>query len=171
MARRSVTLIIVAAGLAGLIVLFLPPALQYRYTLKACFQNASGLRVNAPVRIAGVDVGVVSRIAARPDQKDCPTDTELAIRTADKLLVPDDAVARIEAAGVLGPEFVEIDATRALGPPLKDHGVLHTEAPRETNASTVQELSKMLEKMIEKCGQVQTSEPAKPGLPASEQKK
>ena len=37
------------------------------YEMKAVFQNSSALQLNSPVRIAGVDVGKVSKVEALGD--------------------------------------------------------------------------------------------------------
>ena len=94
MKRRTVSVLIIAIGLGALAVLFLPQALQKRLILRTCFHDAGGLRTNAPIRVAGVDVGLVSSIHARPTQKDCPAEAEFVLSTRDELLIPNDALAR-----------------------------------------------------------------------------
>jgi ABC-type transporter Mla subunit MlaD len=118
--------LIVAVGLATLAVWFIPHAMNKELLLTACFDDASGLRPNALVRVAGVDVGTVSQVQALPGQKDCPAEAQLAIATSYELKIPDDAIARIETQGVLGPTFVNIDVHRATGGPIKNHGILKT---------------------------------------------
>lgn len=81
------------------------------------------------MRVAGVNVGTVSRVIARPDRKDCPAETELAISTSYELVIPEDAVAEIGSHGVLGSSFVGIDARQAYGPPIKNHGTLKSVPP------------------------------------------
>ena len=126
MRRRIVSVLIVTIGLATIAAWFIPHAMQKEPFLTACFDNASGLQANAPVRVAGVNVGTVVDVIARPERKDCPAEARIAITTSYELKIPDDAVARIESEGMLNPTFVDIDVRLASGPPVKNHGTLKT---------------------------------------------
>lgn len=169
MKRRTVSVLIIAIGLGALAVLFLPPALQKRLILRACFHDAGGLRANAPVRVAGVDVGLVSSIHARPNQKDCPAEAEFVLSTRDELLIPNDALARIETAGVLGAPYVQIDVTRAVGPAIADHGAIKTDGLQGISAATLDasgmaKILNRLDEAIQKCGAAQVAVPQQPPL-------
>jgi len=99
-----------------------------RLILRACFDNVQGLRQSAQVRIAGVDVGRVTKVRARPDNKLCPADVEMQLATLYDLKVPTDAIALVEVRGLLGEQFVDIDVQDAKGPPATNHAILQTKA-------------------------------------------
>jgi phospholipid/cholesterol/gamma-HCH transport system substrate-binding protein len=84
--------------------------------LTACFEDVNGLQVGAAVRIAGVEVGRVTRVWARPDRKDCPAAVAMRLSTPYDLRVPRDAIAEVSTEGLLGPEFVNINIQNATGP-------------------------------------------------------
>lgn len=62
--------------------------------MKAYFSNAMGLRIGAPVRLAGVDIGSVKTVRARPDLKEAPAEVVM-ILTSHDLRIPNDSVASL----------------------------------------------------------------------------
>jgi len=99
--------------------------------VKAYFQNAHGLRSNAPVQLAGVEVGRVSSVRARPEMREHPAEVIMILKTPYSLSIPSDAIASLSQAGLLGGTVVEIDIRKAYGPPLKNWGVLTTVEDRK----------------------------------------
>jgi len=75
------------------------------YTLYARFGSVSGLRVDSPVEIDGIEAGRVSRLSI--DQEKQMALVELKIRSG--LKVYDDAGAAIKTAGLIGDKFVRLD--------------------------------------------------------------
>jgi phospholipid/cholesterol/gamma-HCH transport system substrate-binding protein len=75
------------------------------YSVTAEFDNVGGLKVGAPVSMAGVQIGEVTSIAIDPS--DYRADVQMAIqkRYAN---VPDDSNAAIETAGLLGANYVAL---------------------------------------------------------------
>jgi phospholipid/cholesterol/gamma-HCH transport system substrate-binding protein len=131
--RTSIVIAIAAAVLAALVLLLIVSQSYSRHRLhaKCYFQDAQGLRAGAQVRLAGVVVGSVTGVRVRPDLRDHPAEVEMLISTSYDLKIPEDAVASLETAGVLGEAFVEIDLQQVPGRPLIDGGVLKTrESPR-----------------------------------------
>ncbi|MFI5116955.1 MAG: MlaD family protein [Terriglobales bacterium] len=94
--------------------------------VKAYFQNAAGLQVGAPVRIAGVEVGRVTVVRVRPELRDNPAEVSMLLDRSYMLDIPRDSVASVPTEGVLGPAFVDIDISKASGPPLQNGAVLKT---------------------------------------------
>jgi len=121
-------LIIAAAAIAG-VTLFLtlakPP--RQRLDLKCYFRNAHGLRPGARVRVAGVEVGLVTSVRVRPELRDHPVEVSMTLDTPYELKIPSDSVVTLEAAGVLGEIFPEINVQRATGPPVQNGGVLSSQ--------------------------------------------
>ena len=76
------------------------------YTVSGNFQNIGGLKVRAPVRIAGVTIGRVTGI--RYDEDIYEAVVDMAIITAyDRL--PSDSSASILTAGLLGEQYVGLE--------------------------------------------------------------
>ena len=93
--------------------------------LKAYFENAAGLRVGAPVRLEGVDIGNVSAIAVAPAHPLSPV--EVAMKVSSKYPLHKDSIATLSTAGVLGETFVDVSNKTAKGPEAQTGDVLKTE--------------------------------------------
>ena len=75
-----------------------------RYSVTARFDSVSGLRLGAPVEIAGVRVGTVSDI--RVDPKKYEAVVELKIQP--EVSLPKDSMASVRTAGIIGDKFIKI---------------------------------------------------------------
>jgi phospholipid/cholesterol/gamma-HCH transport system substrate-binding protein len=76
------------------------------YRVTARFDNIGGLKVKAPVTMAGVEIGRVTGI--RYDEKDFRAVVDLSIY-AQYDEIPDDTFAKILTAGLLGEQYVGLD--------------------------------------------------------------
>ena len=76
------------------------------FHVTARFDNIGGLKVKAPVTLAGVEVGRVTGI--RYDEKDFRAVVDLSIY-AQYDEIPDDTFAKILTAGLLGEQYVGLD--------------------------------------------------------------
>ena len=115
MESRTVELwvgVFVALGLAALTFLSVRASnlAEYRdgdaYTVVARFDNVGGLRVRAPVTIAGVRVGRVSAIDFDDERFKAVVKLAIAARYNN---LPQDTVASIRTAGLIGEQFVGLD--------------------------------------------------------------
>jgi len=95
-------------------------------TVRAYFENASGLRVGAPVRLEGVDVGNVTAIAVDASRPLTPVVVTMKVATKYRNGLRKDSVATLETAGVLGETFVDISNKDAIGPEAQSGDVLRT---------------------------------------------
>ncbi len=107
--RDLIVGLFVLAGLAALAYLSLRVGgLEFagpeRIMLRATFDDIGGLSVRAPVRIAGVKVGQVSRIELDEDLR---AEVYLEIETGVGLSV--DSAAAIRTSGLLGDQFVAVE--------------------------------------------------------------
>src|SRR5438270_4001867 len=114
----------ILASSAALFVAQSPRYKDHTLEFRTYFQDAQGLRRGAPVRLAGVDVGTVTSVHARPEFKDHPAEVTLSLHTPYVLHVPADATVSLESAGILGPTLAEIDVRNASGAPISNGGVL-----------------------------------------------
>lgn len=92
------------------------------YTVSADFTDIGGLKVHAPVTIAGVRVGEVTRIELQPREMNARVTMQLH---ADKRIPFDDVSARILTEGLLGSNYISIvpgfdDEDRSDHPWLRD---------------------------------------------------
>lgn len=115
----SVTLGVLILMMSGTGGLFTP-----KIVLKAYFDNASGLRGGAPVRLQGVDIGNVVRIRIVPDKTLTPVEVSMKVSTKYRGALHTDSVTSLETAGVLGETFLEIDSSQAHGPLVQDGAVM-----------------------------------------------
>ncbi|MDO9049434.1 MAG: outer membrane lipid asymmetry maintenance protein MlaD [Methylobacter sp.] len=103
----------VAAGIVGLFFLALQVSNlssfteQDSYTVTARFENSGGLKVKSPVSAAGVKIGKVSAISFDP--KTYESVVQLSIDSQYNTL-PDDTTASVFTAGLLGEQYVNLDA-------------------------------------------------------------
>lgn len=103
----------VAAGIVGLFFLALQVSNlssfteQDSYTVTARFENSGGLKVKSPVSAAGVKIGKVSSIHFDP--KTYESVVQLSIESKYNTL-PDDTTASVFTAGLLGEQYVNLDA-------------------------------------------------------------
>lgn len=78
---------------------------QGGFTLYAAFDDIGGLKTRAPVSISGVKVGQVSNV-----QLDELLRARVTLDVDPTLELPLDSTARIQTSGVLGDQFVALEA-------------------------------------------------------------
>jgi phospholipid/cholesterol/gamma-HCH transport system substrate-binding protein len=76
------------------------------YRLTANFDNIGGLKSHAPIKSAGVTVGRIESIEF--DNSDYQAKVTMNIDT--KILFPSDSSAKILTAGLLGEQYIGLDA-------------------------------------------------------------
>ena len=76
--------------------------------LKLVFNFANGVKKSAPVRIAGVDEGIVEDIKLFFDRQDSKTKAEVSIWVNRDTKIPQDSVIVINQLGLLGEKYIEI---------------------------------------------------------------
>ena len=137
-------LLFLMSGTAGL---FTP-----RITIKSYFDNAEGLRVGAPVRLSGVDIGNVTRISIVRDKPLTPVEVTMKVSTKYGFSLHRDSVTSLDTAGVLGETFLDIDSAQAVGPLVQDGDTLPTQVHPDFNQvvrasqSTLQNMDALLKR-------------------------
>ncbi len=140
------SLTIAAVAIAGVVlVLALAKPSNHVLEFKCYFKNAQGLRPGAKVRLAGVDIGSVTSVRARPELRDHPAEVVMLLQTPYELSVPNDSVVSLESAGMLGEVFAQINIEAASGPPLQSGGVL---ASRAGDSPTPQQWQECLSNLV-----------------------
>ncbi|MGC1224515.1 MAG: MlaD family protein [Candidatus Sulfotelmatobacter sp.] len=123
--------VIVASLVLGLLLFLMSGTGGYftrRITLVSYFDNAEGLRVGAPVRLSGVDIGNVSKILIVRDRDKQLTPVKIVMKVSTKYSfnLRRDTRTVLETAGVLGETFMDMDSSQAVGPPAQDGDTLPT---------------------------------------------
>jgi len=77
------------------------------FDVNARFDNIGGLKVKAPVTIAGVEVGRVTGI--RYDAEDFRAVVVMGIQEQYLGRIPEDSFAKILTAGLLGEQYIGLD--------------------------------------------------------------
>ena len=125
-----------------------------RITVKSYFDNAEGLRVGAPVRLSGVDIGNVTKISivSSRDKQLTPVEVTMKISTKYHDALRRDSVTSLETAGVLGETYLDIDSSQAIGATLQDGDTLPTQVHPDFNQvvrasqSTLQNMDALLKR-------------------------
>ncbi len=95
-----------------------------KLTLYLYQDNAGGIRVGAPVRLQGVDIGNVTGISVVAGRQADPVQIKMKVSSKFQTLVHKGATATLATAGVLGETFVDIDSRAAKGPQIQDGDTL-----------------------------------------------
>ncbi len=96
--------------------------------VRAYVDNAGGLRVGAPVRLEGVDIGNVTRIRVVHDPRRALTPVEIVMKITTKYqdTMNTGCQVLLTTAGVLGEVFVDMDCREAKGGPIQTGDELPT---------------------------------------------
>lgn len=76
------------------------------YRLHARFSNIGTLKVRSPVKIAGVTIGRVADVRLDPDLYEAVVE----MRIQPQYRLPDDSIASIYTSGLLGEQYIAIEA-------------------------------------------------------------
>lgn len=90
-----------------------------RYKLVAHFENVLGLQANAPVWLAGKEVGRVESVRFASLESERPVRVELRIDDGVRNLVRGDSTATVGTIGVLGDSYIELTIGTLEAPPLE----------------------------------------------------
>lgn len=154
--RVGITVVIASITLA--VLLFLMSGTRglftHRILLHSYFDNAEGLRVGAPVRLSGVDIGNVTKILIvnQPDKRLTPVEITMKVSTKYIFGLRRDSMTSLDTAGVLGETFLDIDSLEAVGPEVQDGDTLPTQVHPDFNQvvrasqSTLQNMDTLLKR-------------------------
>jgi phospholipid/cholesterol/gamma-HCH transport system substrate-binding protein len=75
------------------------------YPVEAKFVSVTGLRIDSPVKVLGIEVGKVEKITM--DQENQKAVVKIKLKKGIKIY--DDAIASIKTEGLMGDKYVSID--------------------------------------------------------------
>lgn len=145
--RVGALILIALAVLIGLIFLMSAKTgglFAQKFTLRAYFSNAGGLKNGAPVMLDGVTIGNVTHMTVVASHNPTPVEVVMQIGRESAGGIHTDSTATITQAGVLGDSFVDIDSTHATGPVVENNTVLQA-----SGAPTVQDVVRSSQKTIQ----------------------
>ena len=134
-ARQVEVGVFLAVGLAVLLAMLIAVGhsqrpFQRRVSLRTSFHNTAGLLVGAPVRLAGVEVGVVQQIhfATDPDDADVKVAMSVSAPYLDRIRA--DSIATLAPKGLLGDMTVDITVGNRRAAPLRDGAEISSQETR-----------------------------------------
>jgi phospholipid/cholesterol/gamma-HCH transport system substrate-binding protein len=95
--------------------------LQRRHQLKALMSDVNGLKEGAPVRLGGVEVGTVTRVALGGERARGMVEVSMSIEDRVKDRVTTESTATLGSLGLLGEKAVDITSS-SRGIPIEDGG-------------------------------------------------
>lgn len=123
--NRKFILAAIVVSAVAIVALFAGSKLStHNVELKAYFADAHGLKAGATVRVAGVDVGRVISVRARPGTSHEAAEVVMLITTPYELKVPADSTVSLRTAGILGETYPEIDVRDKSSSPAANGAVL-----------------------------------------------
>src|SRR5882724_4284188 len=126
----------VLAGLvvAGIVVFLIGDEKRFfdsKLIYHTSFSDVQGLKTGAPVRLGGIDIGAVSRIAHSSDPTDSRLYVDLKIAKSEAVRVRNDSVARIENKGLLGDKMIQVTSGSTNAPLVPPDGFIKGEDPTD----------------------------------------
>ncbi len=103
--------------------------LARRYTLQTSYADVKGLKAGAVVRLAGIDVGEVSKVILVADADGKNVHVQLSIKSEYQERITEDSVAGISSVGVLGDMFVSLSVGSSEKRVLKDMDSIGSSEP------------------------------------------
>ena len=130
--QLRVGIVVIAASFALGLLIFLMSGSVGLFTKKIMLytyvDNAAGLRVGAPVRLDGVDIGNVTAMTIVPQHDNGKTPVQVTFKIGTKYAVRKDTKAMLATAGVLGETFVDLDSRLAKAAPVENGDTLPGES-------------------------------------------
>ena len=163
--KVGITVIVAAITLGVLTVLMSGGGFfTNKIKLKSYFDDANGLRVGAPVRLSGVDIGNVTAISVVSNQPLTPVEVTTKVVTKYDFNLRKDSVTLLSTAGVLGETYLNIDSSHATQGPAQDGDVLRSQQVPDfsdmvrSGQSTLQNMDALLKRMDRIIGFVESGQ-------------
>jgi len=125
---------------------------SHKLKLRSYFENASGVKVGAPVTLEGVTIGNVTHVRVVPARNPFPVEVSMQVGEEFISALHANSTASIAQAGVLGDSYVDISSAHASGPPppqnaeLKATGSPSIQDVIRTSEDSIAEVTSLLKK-------------------------
>jgi len=155
--KLRVGLTVIIASITLMVLIFLMTGtggwFTHKIILKSYVDNAGGLRVGAPVRLAGVDIGNVTSIHIVRGKPTTPVEITMKVNTVYSFNLRKDSTTLLSTAGILGETFVDVDSSTAKGPEAQDGDVLASREQPDiqdvvrSSQSTLQNMNSLINRL------------------------
>ena len=78
------------------------------YRVNIIFSFVNGVKIGAPIRFAGVDVGQVETLQIQPQPQEHKTEIKVVCLLRGNVQIPPDSVVWVNTLGLLGEKYIEI---------------------------------------------------------------
>lgn len=92
------------------------------YRINVNFNFVNGVKVGAPVRFAGVDVGEVKKVQLEFVPQENRSNVRLGLWIRSIIKIPPDSTVWVNTLGLLGEKYVEIIPGKNYANPVQDNG-------------------------------------------------
>jgi phospholipid/cholesterol/gamma-HCH transport system substrate-binding protein len=113
-------------------------AFASKVVYQASFPDVQGLKPGAPVRLSGIDIGVVKSVAHGPNLADDRLYVKMEVVRDEASRIREDSVAKVANKGLLGDKMMEITPGTAGKPGLPSGATLRSEDPADYTNLLVQ---------------------------------
>jgi phospholipid/cholesterol/gamma-HCH transport system substrate-binding protein len=102
-----------------------------KVTFHTSFSDVQGLKAGAPVRLGGIDIGTVSRVAHADDPADNRLYVDMHIVKREAPRIKQDTVAKVSNKGLLGDKMIELVGGSPSAPTIPPDGTINSEDPTD----------------------------------------
>src|SRR5690606_2462964 len=99
--------------------------------LRAAFKDVKGLTRGSPVRMGGVDIGVVDQLGYGSNPKDDTIYVEMSVVKPEAERIKKDSVAEVADNGLLGDKMIVISVGSESAPPIGKGEMIPTKETRD----------------------------------------
>jgi phospholipid/cholesterol/gamma-HCH transport system substrate-binding protein len=124
---------------------------QTKVDYRTAFQNVSGLKPGAPVRMGGLDIGSVTSVNHGSNPGDARVFVALSIARNETSRIRTDTVATVLAKGLLGDKMIELTVGSPGAPPLNPAHLIPSEEPSDV-LTAANKVAEATEQAIQKLG-------------------
>jgi phospholipid/cholesterol/gamma-HCH transport system substrate-binding protein len=102
-----------------------------KLTYHTSFSDVQGLKTGAPVRLGGIDIGTVSRVAHADNAMDNRLYVDMHIVKRESPRIKQDTVAKVNNKGLLGDKMIELSGGSPSAPTVPPEGTIKGEDPTD----------------------------------------
>ncbi len=124
---------------------------QSKVNYRTAFQDVAGLKPGAPVRMGGLDIGVVTRVDHSPNPGDARVFVSLSISKKETARIRSDTVAQVANKGLLGDKMIALTVGSPDAAELDPQQLIPSEEPSDM-FSAANKIAAATEQVIHQLG-------------------